>query len=325
MCKRKTNNLKKKLTFVLLFIIITIGVCGYIAGNSILPYSIIKPHRISENLSPDSLNLKSSNIDIKVDENINLKGYWIQSTQDETKAIMILLHGIGGCKEHFLGLAKKLANKGIATIVFDSRAHGKSGGEYCTYGYKEKKDISKIINYIKSKAPVLPIGIWGNSMGGAIAIQALEEDKRLDFGIIESTFTALDQIVYDYQKRHLKGIGVKILTDFALKRAGEIGDFDPDMVKPINSVKNIEQPVLISHGDSDENISFHYGKALFDELKSKHKKFIKVKGGGHYDLSSKGGLNYNQTIFDFIENSIEKSLHITTPINNTGFGALSQV
>jgi len=301
--------LKKKLTFSLLFIIITIGVSGYIAGNSILPYSIIKPQRISENITPDSLNLKSTHIDICVDKNVTLKGYWIQPDQNETKAIMILLHGIGGCKEHFLGLAKKLANKGIASIVFDSRAHGKSGGEYCTYGYKEKKDISKIINYIKSKAPTLPLGIWGNSMGGAIAIQALEEDNRLEFGIIESTFTELDQIVYDYQKRHLKGIGIKILTDFALKRAGEIGDFDPNMVKPIISVKNIEQPVLITHGDSDENISFHYGKALFDELKSKHKKFIKVKGGGHYDLSTKGGFNYNETIFDFLQNSIKKSQH----------------
>jgi len=301
----------------LLFTIITIGVTGYIAGNSVLPYSIIKPQRINEALTPDSLNLKSNNIDIKVDEDVNLKGYWIQSNKSETKAIIILLHGIGSCKEHFLDLAKKLADKGIASIVYDSRAHGKSGGKYCTYGYKEKTDISKIINYIKSKSPILPIGIWGNSMGGAIAIQALEKDSRLEFGIIESTYTALDQIVYDYQKRHLKGIGLKILTDFALKRAGEIGDFDPDMVKPINSVKNIEQPVLISHGDSDENISFHYGRALFDELKSKHKKFIKVKGGSHYDLSLKGGLNYSQTILDFIENSIEKSQHITNPINNT--------
>jgi len=312
--------MKKKLSFTLIFIIITIGICGYIAGNSILPYSIIKPQRISENLTPDSLSLKSSYIDIKVDTDVNLKGFWIQSNQSETKAIMILLHGVGGCKEHFLGLAKKLADKGIASIVYDSRAHGKSDGEYCTYGYKEKKDISKIINYITSKAPVVPIGIWGNSMGGAIAIQALESDNRLEFGIIESTFTALDQIVYDYQKRQLKGIGIKVLTDFALKRAGEIAGFDPDMVKPINSVKNIEQPVLISHGDSDENISFHYGKALFDALKSKNKKFIKVKGGGHYDLSTKGGLNYNQTIFDFIENSINKSQHITKPINATNFG-----
>lgn len=301
--------MKKKLTFALLFIIITIGVSGFIAGNSILPYSIIKPQRISENLTPDSLNLKSSPIDISVGENVTLNGYWIESNQNETKAIMILLHGIGGCKEHFLGLSKKLANRGISSIVFDSRAHGKSGGKYCTYGYKEKKDILEIINYIRSKSPTIPLGIWGNSMGGAIAIQALEEDIRLEFGIIESTFTELDQIVYDYQKKHLKGIGIKILTDFALKRAGEIGDFDPNMVKPINSVKNIEQPVLIAHGDSDENISFHYGKALFSELKSKHKKFIKVKDGGHYDLPIKGGINYTETIYDFIENSIKKSQH----------------
>lgn len=307
--QEKNKKLKKKLTFALLFIIITIGVSGFIAGNSILPYSIIKPQRISENVTPDRLNLKSSPIDIRVAENVKLNGYWIQSNQNETKAIMILLHGIGGCKEHFLGLAKKLANKGISSIVFDSRAHGKSGGKYCTYGYKEKKDISEIINYIKSKSPTLPIGIWGNSMGGAIAIQALEEDNRLKFGIIESTFTELDQIVYDYQKKHLKGIGIKFITDFALKRVGEIGDFNPNMVKPINSVKNIKQPVLIAHGDSDENISFHYGKTLFDELKSKHKKFIKVKDGGHYDLHTKGGINYTETIFDFIENSIKKSQH----------------
>ncbi len=302
---RKINKLKKKITFALLFLVITIGVFGYIAVNSVLPNSIIQPKRISENLTPDNLNLKSSNIDINVDSGINLKGFWIQSNKSETKAIIILLHGIGGCKEHFLDLAKKLADKGIASIVYDSRAHGKSGGEYCTYGYKEKNDISKIINYIKSKDSVLPIGIWGNSMGGAIAIQALEKDNRLEFGIIESTFTALDQIVYDYQKRYLKGIGLRGLTDFVLKRAGEIGKFDPNKVKPIISVKNIEQPVLIAHGDSDKNISFDYGKALFNGLKSKHKKFIKVKEGGHYDLSSKGGLNYTQTIFEFIESSIK--------------------
>jgi len=311
--------MKKKLTFTLLFLILIIGVSGYIAGDSILPYSILKPQRINENLTPDDFNLKSSFMDFHFDSDINIKGYWIKSNLSETKAIMILVHGIGGCKEHFLGLAKKLADKGIESIVFDSRAHGKSSGQYCTYGYKEKKDISKIIHYIKSIDSNTPIGIWGNSMGGAIAIQALEHDSRIEFGIIESTFTELEQVVYDYQKRYLKGFGIRILTDFALKRAGEIGDFKPDMVKPINSVKNIEQPVLISHGTSDENISFQYGKSLFDELKSKHKKFIKIKGGGHYNLSKKGGPNYTQTIFDFIDNSIKKNLHITKPINHTEF------
>ena len=137
-----------------------------------------------------------------------------------------------------------------------------------------KKDIAQIVDKIKARQPNLPVGIWGNSLGGAIAIQALEFDERIKFGIIESTFTELNQIVFDYKKRILKGIGLKFLSDYALKKAGEIANFKPFKVQPIESVKNIEQPIFIAHGDADENISSKYGQQLFDKLKSKDKQFI---------------------------------------------------
>jgi len=80
---------------------------------------------------------------------------------------------------------------------------------YSTYGYHEKNDISLIIDEIKKKQPNTKLGIWGNSLGGAIALQAIEKDKRLEFRIIESTFTDLNQIVYDYQKRFSYGVGLE--------------------------------------------------------------------------------------------------------------------
>jgi len=70
-----------------------------------------------------------------------------------------LIHGIGGCKEHGLNLTKELSQKGIESIVFDGRAHGQSGGAFCTYGFNEKRDISQIIDKIKEQSPDLPIGI----------------------------------------------------------------------------------------------------------------------------------------------------------------------
>ena len=54
-------------------------------------------------------------------------------------------------KNNFLGLGKELSKKGIESIVFDGRAHGKSGGEFCTYGFKEKKDIAQIVDKIKGE------------------------------------------------------------------------------------------------------------------------------------------------------------------------------
>lgn len=88
----------------------------------------------------------------------------------------------------------------IDTFIFDSRAHGESQGKYCTYGFYEKKDISAIVDFIGPKYRNVNIGIWGNSLGAAVAIQAMEYDSRILFGIIESTFTDLSQIVFDYKK-----------------------------------------------------------------------------------------------------------------------------
>lgn len=292
--------MKKSLIFLIL-ILLLLTILVFIGVNNIAPSAITQPPRINESLTPSKLALKSDPLDLVTTDNINLKGYWIKSMQDTSFGIIILVHGIGGCKEHFLNLSKELSQNGFESIVFDGRAHGESGGEFCTYGYKEKKDIAQIVDKIKRQSPHLPIGIWGNSLGGAIAIQALEFDKRIEYGIIESTFTDLHQIVYDYQKRILKVIGSRRLSDFALSKAGKLADFDPSKVKPLESVKNIEQPVFIGHGDSDKNISYKYGQQLYDSLKASKKRLVLVKGGGHFDLYDKGGYRYKSAIMDFLE------------------------
>jgi alpha-beta hydrolase superfamily lysophospholipase len=279
-------------------ILILIG--GYIGLHHIAPYAIVMPPRAEcLHLTPQE-SLDSEKLTLQTQDSIDLKGYWIHSKQDSVRGVMILIHGIAGCKEAFLGLANDLAEQGIESILFDNRAHGESGGEYTTYGFKEKKDIAEIVDYIKSKDAELPIGIWGNSLGGAIAIQALEYDKRIEFGIVESTFTDLSQIVYDYKKRMLGGIGLRFASNMALKKAGEIADFDPAQVKPLESVKNITQPMFFAHGDSDESIKFTYGQELYTHTKSTKKEFYLVKGAGHYGLAQIGGRDYTDKIQAFL-------------------------
>lgn len=292
--------MKKKIKYILLLLILVVGIGSYIVSKFVLPYAIIQPPRVSENITPADLNLNSIDINVLTKDSIEIKGYWIKSDSIPPKSAIIFVHGIGGCKEHFLNLAKELTKIGVESILIDSRAHGKSGGKFCTYGYKEKKDISSVIDFIKKENDSIPLGIWGNSMGGAIAIQALEYDNRIEFGIIESTFTSLDEIVYDYQKSYTYGIGLKPLCNIALNEACKLANFRQDLVSPITSVKHINQPILIAHGEIDKHIKFEYGKLLYDNLKSTDKKFISVKNGGHYDLSEKGGDNYKNAIKDFI-------------------------
>lgn len=264
------KKLKKKIKYTACLLPIILVIASLLISKYVLPYAIIQPPRVSGNISPSDLKLKSDKITILTKDTIEIKAYWIGSNLKPSKSVVIFVHGVGGCKEHFLNLSKNLANIGIESILIDSRAHGESGGQFCTYGYKEKSDIAQVVDFIKEKNDSIPIGIWGNSMGGAIAIQALEFDSRIEFGIIESTFTKLEKIVYDYQKLHAFGIGLKPLCNIALNEAGRLANFNPDDVSPISSVKTIEQPIIIAHGKKDENIKFEYGKLLFENLKIKN-------------------------------------------------------
>lgn len=293
------NKLKYLLTF--LFIILFFAFLGI---HYIAPYAILQPPRINGNLTPQRLNLKSDLLQLEVEPNLFLNGYWIQSKTNMVKGIIIIVHGVGGCKESYLHLSQKLAKKGVESIIFDGRAHGQSGGQFCTYGYHEKDDISKIVDYIKTKKPSIPIGVWGSSMGGAIALLSLEQDKRLQFGLVESTFTDLGQIVFDYKKRLAKGIGIRRLSDYAIKRAGILGNFKPEKVKPIEAVKNIKQPVIIAHGEVDKNITFRYGQLLFDNLQSTDKEFVLLKNGGHENMHVAGGKAYEARMIGFIERQL---------------------
>lgn len=278
-----------------------LSVLIYVGLIHVLPYSIIKPQRTTSinYLENNAINFDS--VFVISFDTTKLKGYHVKSSLSKPKASIILVHGIGGCKEHFTNLAANLAKKGYDCWVFDNRAHGESEGLYTTYGYLEKKDIKAIVDAIKQKTPETKVAIWGNSLGGAIAIQALEYDKRIGFGIIESTFTNLRQIVYDYQKRLFFDVGIEFASNMALDEAGKIARFNPDKVSPIEAVKKITQPILICHGDKDENISVEYGKSLFNNLASKDKTLVLVKGGGHYNLATTGGSTYNNKLIGFLE------------------------
>ena len=286
---------------ILASVLVLVLILVYVAVYMVVPIAITQPPRVRSNMTPERLNLESDSLEWMSHDSIVLSGYWVKANAESSKGVMILIHGIGGCKEHFLPLSHKLASKGIESVLFDGRAHGKSEGDYVTYGYREKQDISIIVDSILARQPESAIGIWGNSLGGAIAIQALELDHRIDFGIIESTFTELDDIVYDYKHRLTGGLGMRFISDYALKRAGVLAGFDPDDIKPIESVKNINVPMFIGHGDADESISVQYGKGLYDSLKTADKELFIVPGAGHFNLMKIGGQDYEKSVFGFIE------------------------
>jgi len=243
--------------------------------------------------------------DFKTFDEADIRACMTMTKQDSTQGTIVLLHGIRSNKEHFIELSKWLSNRGYNSIALDLRAHGESGGLHCTFGVHEKIDIQYLLDYLESKdIDTNRVGIWGQSLGAAISLQAMAHDDRLKFGIIESTFTDFETIANDYADYHA-GFNFEPLTNYMVYRAGKIADFDPYAARPCNACKQIKNPVLVVHGDKDLRINIKYGKENFNNLNCSHKEFLKVEGANHVNVWEKGGEAYWEHVLGFIESALD--------------------
>ena len=233
-------------------------------------------------------------------EGTTLSAFFTPSSLNHSKGTIILLHGIRATKEHFIPLSKQLSQLGYNTVALDSRAHGNSGGAHCTFGVKEKQDISKLIDLLIDKKTSTPIGVWGQSLGGAIGLQAMGYDQRIGFGIIESTFTHLKPITNDYFNFHT-GFNIKPFTNYLLNRAGCIANFNVVDANPMQYCRKITQPIILVHGTKDKRIDIGYAKTNFKALASVKKSFIEIKDAHHLNVWKIGGKHYFEQIQQFLD------------------------
>ena len=170
-----------------------------------------------------------------------------------------------------------------------------------------KKDIKKVIDYLSEHENLNHIGIWGQSLGGAIGLQAMGFDKRIKFGIVESTFSEFKTIVNDYFKLHA-GFNFTPFSNYLTNRAGSIANFDANEANPLKYSENITQPILMVHGNQDERIDIKYGKANFSKLKSVDKEFLEIDGANHSNVWKVGGDAYFEKTIVFLNG--QGSIHV---------------
>jgi hypothetical protein len=78
-------------------------------------------------------------------EGVILRG-WHCRAAGMRRGTLIYLHGIADNRSSSVGLIQHFSAKGLDVVAYDSRRHGVSGGDVCTYGYLEKHDLRRVID-----------------------------------------------------------------------------------------------------------------------------------------------------------------------------------
>ncbi len=207
---------------------------------------------------------------------VRLSG-WTCRAAGPRRGTLVFLHGVGDNRAGVAGAVERLARQRLDVIAYDSRAQGNSEGTACTYGYREKADLRKVIDAVNRG----PIVLLGASLGAAVALQEAASDGRVAGVVAAEPFSDLRTVARERAPWFFTGDVIR--RAFAI--AEERGEFRVDDVSPVTAAHAIHVPVLLIHGERDRDTAPDHSRRIFAALAGP-KELVIVPGAAHNESLS---------------------------------------
>lgn len=246
---------------------------------------------------------KRQDFEVRASDGVKLVG-WTVRPPTPNGDWLLLYHGVSENRSGVLGHAEFLLRNGYSVVMMDSRAHGESGGDMATYGWKERYDSVAIANALYSTEKVDHLFALGVSMGAAIALQSAAVEPRIEGVVAEAPFANLREVSYDYAGLHFSPfLGKTLLRPaviFGMKAVAKAGGFDPDQVSPEEAVASRAFPVLLICGTRDHTIPCRHDQRIYRAATGPKELWI-VKGAGHAAALGSEPVEYESRVIDFLQ------------------------
>ena len=226
-------------------------------------------------------------------------------THENAKRMIIMFHGFRSSWLRDFGFAaKEFYEAGCNLLIVEQRAHGKSEGDYITYGVFERFDCLEWTKFAADRFNDIPIYLDGVSMGAATVLMAssLQLPNAVKGIIADCGYTSPKAIISRVfaQKSPVpaKGI-VSAVSAYSKLAAG----YDFDDYSTLDAMKVNTRPVFFAHGDADDFVPMEMTLENYEACIAPKRLFI-AKGATHglsYLVAHDAYYNELMDFFDFCE------------------------
>ncbi|HYP29059.1 MAG TPA: alpha/beta fold hydrolase [Blastocatellia bacterium] len=295
--------------------LVTLGTAGSLTvllSAAMYPLSglLVRPRlkRLSQLKSPHLQNfirkigVEFEDVVILSFDGTRLYGWWMEAGKESPT--VIIFHGVKKNRTDVLRAALVLRRAGMNVLVFDGRAHGSSEGRYVTYGYNERRDAEAALDWLVSEKKIDKdrIGVAGESMGAAIALQVAAHNPGIRAVWADSPFASLRRVAAEFLSRvtHLPNVVVTPVLWTAIQMANYRGKFDVNAINPIELAGRIKCPVTLVHGTADRLIATAHSESIHAVLAGK-KEIWFVEGARHARSARYAKREYSKRLVSFFD------------------------
>jgi fermentation-respiration switch protein FrsA (DUF1100 family) len=263
------------------------------------------PHRRAT-ISPTDYHLASERVAFTTHDGLTLRGWFIPA--QNPRGTIIVCHGYTGECTPDLQYAPLFHQHNFNTLYFDFRGHGMSDGNYTSLVYYERFDVLAALDCLKARG-ITRAGLFGLSMGGAIALATAPLSPRIVGVVSDCTFAELWRVVAHHSiKRGVPGflskiIGWLVVAIASLRLRANLFSADP-----IHRIGEISpRPILLMHAEKDDDAPVTEAYRLFAAARDPKTLWV-VPNATHRAIEELAPNEYRARLIEFFERVNETSL-----------------
>jgi pimeloyl-ACP methyl ester carboxylesterase len=271
------GNKNPRLSLMILEILVTVSIAVLLLVGYGL-YSAVRPPKIASGVDPATFGFEHQTVNLKTSDEINMAAWLVSKKGEPNRSAIVVLHGYPADKGDLLASTLPLA-KDHNLFYLDFRYFGESSGLYSTIGARETAEVMAATKYLRLIG-METIGVYGFSMGGAVALMSLRQIENIDAVAVEAAYAELGLMLDDYY-RHF-GLVRPLFTGLTRLMSKIFLGLDVSAVSPQKAVVGTEIPVLLMHSRQDTVIPFKNAELLAHALSDNQQaEFLFTDSGVH--------------------------------------------
>ena len=225
---------------------------------------------------------------------------WRVEPKGRSRGVIVLTHGWSRNRDRMVGRARIFGKMDFTTIIHSARDHGNSSPHRFMNAPRFAEDIEAVLHWVDE-----PVLLYGHSAGAAATVIAASRNPdRIKLLFLEGCYAKTREGLLSLYRNYNRLFGI-LFAPMVVLWMEIFYKNGLDSISPVNLSPNIDLPVMIIHGEKDQNFPLNHAWRLRDSFPAGRAELFVAKNSDH--SSSSLNPEYPVAIQTFIDRHLPQS------------------